>query len=84
LPDGAAEVLLLPGDVQWDAPAGLGTVSLASHYTPASKGRSAQVRITRELALNPAVIPSADYPALLEMNRRLQHPELRTLLIRMK
>lgn len=84
LPDAAVEVLLLPGDVRWEAPAGLGTVSLASRYTPALNGKPAEVRITRELALNPAVIPSADYPALLEMNRRLQHPELRTLLIRMK
>ena len=83
LPQRTAEILLMPGDLRWDAPAGMGTVRLESHELPVTDGARRQIRITRAVDLNPAVISTADYPSLLEINRRLQHPELRTILLRL-
>jgi hypothetical protein len=38
------------------------------------------VSIRHTVTITPAILPPHAYPALLEINRRLQHPTQRTLL----
>ena len=83
LPDAARSVLLMPKERRLDAPADMGTLESKTE-TQRENGRPNLIRITRKTELHDAVVPAADYPALLEMNRKISHPDTATLLIEME
>ncbi len=83
LPGTLEDICLLPADIQWTGPAGMGSVGVSTTGpTEAPNGR--MLRLVREAILEPAVVPAADYPALLDINRRWIHPEGRTVMVRME
>jgi hypothetical protein len=82
LPRGDWHVERAPQALTWKAPAGMGRVIVGVDRRRDGLGRHV-IEIARTLDLQPAVVPAADYPALLEMQRRLDHPDSRTLLVRL-
>lgn len=82
LPAAAREVVIAPPDRDWSLPAGLGRLTCATRQRRLADGRL-EVELRRDIVRESAVIPPEQYPALLEINRRLTHPEMRTLVVRL-
>ncbi len=73
LPPAFCEVQLAPQSLTWQAPMGGKIVfSTVQH--------SNIVEIVRMIDLKPAIIAAFSYPELLEVNRALAHPAMRTIL----
>ncbi len=81
LPPQTLRVAMAPPDAAWDLPAGLGRLDATTTQGRLADGSGcSEVRIERVLRIEPTVVPPELYPALLEMNRRLQHPQMRSVL----
>jgi hypothetical protein len=78
LPASAARLVLAPQSVAWQLPCGLGDLSLAATSARLPDGRL-EVLLRRNLRLEPGTVPPEIYPVMLEMNRRFQHPQMRTI-----
>ena len=78
LPESTRDICLLPRDAAMEGPAGMGKVTFATKHSPGSR----TVEIAQSVNFNEAVVPAEGYPQLLEINRRMRHPESATLLIR--
>ena len=90
-PEGFGRIVLKPSEMTWQAPNEAGEVrveqktfrtehSATDDSIPPSAGRTSLV-IKQSADLEPAVIPAADYDALLELERRLSHPRAGTILL---
>lgn len=78
LPPGYTRLPLLPEAKRWDLPNGLGTLDYDVQTAAREDGRL-ELRITRRVERRSGEAPPELYPALLEYNRRLTHPAVRTL-----
>jgi len=79
LPPGVRDVPVLPTAFAWPLPEGLGRVSLEVTRSTLSDGRLC-LTFRRFTLLEPAILPSSIYPALLEINRRLTHSAMRMVM----
>ncbi len=79
LPLGVQQVPVLPPNLDWTLPNGLGRIRLTVQQAQTSDGRL-MVLLRRSTTLEPALVPAEVYPALTEINRRLTHPQMSTLL----
>ncbi len=82
LPAAAREVVIAPPGCDWILPAGLGRLTCTTRQRRLADGRL-EVELRRDTVRESAVVPPEQYPALLEINRRLAHPEMRTLVVRL-
>lgn len=82
LPAATREVVIAPPDRDWLLPAGLGRLTCTTRQRRLADGRL-EVELRRDTVRESAVVPPEQYPALLEINRRLAHPEMRTLVVRL-
>ena len=82
LPEELRRVVLAPGEFDWMAPRGGGSVTVRCEGR-AKEGSQvrADLRLVHEVDLRPAVIPAEAYENLLETNRQLSHPRARTILL---
>ena len=80
LPDAVQRIEMIPRDLKWRAPAHGGEISMSTEYSPQEP---AECTITQDIDLNPAIIPAIEYECLLDINRKLSHPELFTIVVRM-
>ncbi|MCK5852637.1 DUF3857 domain-containing protein [bacterium] len=78
LPAGFDNVKLVPPDITWKAPENAGIITTK---TIVSKGT---IKIVDSVNINPAVIPADEYDDMLEINRKLSHPRMRTILVSKK
>jgi transglutaminase-like putative cysteine protease len=77
LPPGFQAPLLAPAQLDAQIPGGLGTVSVQR-----STGTDANTIVfTHTARAVPGIIPAVDYPALLDLNRRLSENSARTVLL---
>lgn len=82
-PPGYRNVVLKPGEVDWQAPqGGRVTVNWSVESEKNETDGQARARIVHTVMLNPASIPGNAYPELLEINRILSHASASTLLLR--
>jgi len=72
-----------PEDIAWTGPADLGDITIET-ATTRDDGGPAVLEVTQTIRLSPAVIPAEDYPALLELNRRLSRPAQWRVLLNLK
>lgn len=81
MPDTTSEIQILPDNMAWVVPSGMGSVSCTTESpdAPAEEDRPTVV-LTRHVDLEAAVLPASYYPALLDMDRRLRRPESRTIM----
>ena len=79
LPIGVRNLPVLPPEVEDALPDGLGHIQLSVHRTTLPDGRT-QVTSHRATTIESAILPADAYSALLEINRHLTHPQMRTLL----
>ena len=79
LPAGVRDLPVLPPEVEHALPDGLGHIRMDVRQSKLPDGRTL-VTIQRATAIEAAILPADTYPALLEINRHLTHPQLRTLL----
>lgn len=84
LPESTDTIAIAPDDLQWQAPSGLGSIAIDTETVDQPADGDPHITITQRIALAPAVIPAYEYPALQEMNRRLQHRKQQTVLVRLK
>jgi len=78
LPAGFDNVQLVPPEIAWKAPENAGTITTK---TVVSNGK---IKVIDSVDINPAVIPADEYDDLLEINRKLSHPRMRTILVSKK
>jgi hypothetical protein len=78
LPAGMAHLPALPPSGTWTLPSGLGRVEATTATTMRADGRK-EVTFERLLRTESAVLAPELYPALIEYNRQLQHPRMRTV-----
>lgn len=84
LPARTRQVLLAPpADTTFDLPGGFGTVSSRLTTRRMDDGRL-EVLLFRTVDLHSAVADALLYPALLAMNRQLQHPRFATLVVELE
>ena len=80
LPPGFTRMQLIPESKRWTLPGGFGTLDYSVEQSVRDDGR-VEVRITRHVKRHSGEVPPELYPALLEYNRRLTHPSVRTLVV---
>jgi transglutaminase-like putative cysteine protease len=78
LPPDYTRIKLLPKSICWTLPNGFGTLDFTVQTSMRTDGRT-EVCITRRLTRNSGEAEAELYPALLEYNRLLSHPSVRTL-----
>lgn len=83
LPASVAAVRMVPDDLSWRGPAGLGSIESATSVDTGSDGTNV-ITIRRGASLDPAVVPAARYADLLEIDRRLKHPSARTVTVELE
>jgi hypothetical protein len=82
LPEELRRVVLAPGEFDWMAPRGGGSVTVRREDRAKGGSRAgSDLRLVHEVNLRPAVIPADTYADLLEINRQLSHPRARTILL---
>ncbi len=82
-PASATKVLAAPpARATFDFPGGFGVVTVETGIRRLEDGQL-EVTLLRKVGLQSAVASPDLYPALLAMNRQLQHPRFRTLLVEM-
>ncbi|MEI8242676.1 MAG: DUF3857 domain-containing protein [bacterium] len=79
LPAGVRNLPVLPPDVAHALPDGLGRIRMDVRRAALPDGRTL-ITIRRTTTIEAAILPAGTYPALLEINRRLTHPQMRTIL----
>lgn len=84
LPETTSGVRIVPREVSWNAPYGLGSVSCTTEVADDPDGDEPSVLITKRLNLATAVTPASYYPTLLNIDRRLRGPESQTILLTVK
>ncbi|MBL7076177.1 MAG: DUF3857 and transglutaminase domain-containing protein [Kiritimatiellae bacterium] len=80
LPPTTRQVHLLPPEIAWEGPNGLGTI----HFDQQPTEDPHHLTLTQEVDLNPAVIRPEAYPVLLDLHQQLQHPSVRTILVELR
>jgi transglutaminase-like putative cysteine protease len=80
LPPGFTRVRLVPESKRWTLPGGFGALDYRVETATRADGR-VEVLIIRQIKRNAGEAPPELYPALLECNRRLTHPSVRTLVV---
>lgn len=80
LPPGFDQVQLAPASQKLHLPENLGQVDFQLERVVRADQR-VELHITQEIKTEADYIPAEIYPALLESNRRLTHPALRTLVV---
>lgn len=70
---------LLPETLEWSAPGGQATGAYKAEFTT---GEESRLSVRRIRIVKPGILPVSDYPALVELNRRLSHPRNRTVMVR--
>jgi transglutaminase-like putative cysteine protease len=83
LPPGVKNIPVLPPDGEWELPSKLGTITLAVTEDELPNGRKT-LTFHRTIKLDHALVKPEEYPALLEINRQLSHPKMRTLMVELK
>ncbi|MHC4562760.1 MAG: DUF3857 domain-containing protein [Planctomycetota bacterium] len=78
LPEGFTDILLAPGDIDWQAPADAGHVRVRV----TQEANPPRLVVNYDIDLKAAVIPAAEYDKLLEIDRLLSHPRMRTIVLR--
>ncbi|RLD12355.1 MAG: hypothetical protein DRI44_00865 [Chlamydiae bacterium] len=78
LPKEFDNVKLTPPDITWKAPENAGTITTKTLVS------GSKIKIIDSVDINPAVISVDDYDDLLEINRKLSHPRMRTILVSRK
>ncbi len=78
LPAGLSRLPVVPPSGTWELPAGLGRVEAGTTTTEGADGRT-EVSFTRTVVTESAILAPELYPALIEFNRKLQHPGMRTV-----
>jgi hypothetical protein len=78
LPAATREAPVLPPAIDWELPAGMGRLTCTTRRERLADGRLL-IELRRELRRECALVAPELYPALLEMNRRLTHPAMRTV-----
>lgn len=78
--DGVASVPVQPSTVALTLPAGAGHVTGFSTHQVGADG-STRLHYTRHIQTGPALLPPELYPAVLEVNRILLNPAMRTVVI---
>lgn len=73
-----ADAQLIPAPYTWYAPAQSGFIRCSSSW---HTGATNTLLVGQEVRLRAAVLPADEYPQLLDANRRLTHPSMRTLLL---
>jgi len=81
LPPETIQTPVLPPAGTWQLPASLGTVTCSTEIKP---GARTSLVFHRDTQLGAAMIAPDLYPALLEMNRRMTHPGMKTVVIRLQ
>jgi len=77
LPEGFTDADVLPPAVKWNAPAGAGTVIVSTERADGSR----TLTLNHAVDLQPAVIDADDYVDVLQINRTLAHPRMKTVLV---
>ena len=77
LPPSLANEVLVPPAVEWNGPAGIGTVTAAC----TRDAGSGTMTIEQKANLSRGVVSADDYEALLALQRELTHPKARTILV---
>ncbi|NQU39704.1 MAG: DUF3857 domain-containing protein [Lentisphaerae bacterium] len=80
LPATTRQVHLLPPAIDWQGPSGLGDI----RFTERTDDDGRHITLTQDVNLRPAVVRPEDYPTLLTLQQRLQHPSAQTLLIELE
>ncbi|MGI6494602.1 MAG: DUF3857 domain-containing protein [Kiritimatiellia bacterium] len=83
LPAGTTAVAARPPELAWTLPCGLGELRVSSEESRHADGRLV-LRFRSDFRRVPAILPPEEYPVLLEMNRRLDHPRNRTLILELR
>ena len=78
LPEGFTRLPVAPAPMRWALPNGLGTLDYAVQTGTREDGRL-EVTITRTIRRCSGGVEPHLYPALLECNRRMTHPSVRTM-----
>jgi hypothetical protein len=82
LPARTQSVSVVPPELDWELPAGLGRLTCTTRQRRLEDGRL-EIELRRSVYRGSAVVAPELYPALLEMNRRLTHPEMQTIVARL-
>jgi transglutaminase-like putative cysteine protease len=80
LPANTKQVHLLPPEIDWQGPDGLGAI----HFRQQPTEDPLHLRLMQEVDLEPAVIRPEAYPVLLDLHQQLQHPSVRTILVELE
>lgn len=83
LPATAKAVLLAPENNKWQLPGKLGTYQVRSRTRRQADG-TLELVVERTIERGAGLLPAEQYPALLELNRRLAHPSLRTVVVELQ
>ncbi|MFO7937384.1 MAG: DUF3857 domain-containing protein [Kiritimatiellia bacterium] len=78
LPEDYSRTVIMPESKEWQLPCGTGSMNFDTSSFRCDNGRTI-VRIQRDIRLSSGEIPPELYPALLEYNRLLNHPSMRTI-----
>jgi len=78
LPAGFDNVQLVPPEITWKAPEDAGTITTKAVVS------GNKIKVIDSVNIDPAVIPADEYDDLLEINRKLSHPRMRTILVSKK
>jgi hypothetical protein len=80
LPPNTKQVRLLPPEIDWEGPSGLGTI----RFTQEVNSKGDRITLVQDIDLDPAVIRPEFYPVLLDIHQQLQHPSARTILVELE
>lgn len=79
LPVATRTLQVLPREIDWRGPAGLGTVRQRVTRRTFRGGHA--IRIDQHVDLHPAIVRPESYALLLQLQKRLLHPDSRTVMI---
>ena len=80
LPEKTKNIQLLPPDIDWTGPAGMGSIFFKSKLQTMKSGRK-MIVIHRTVNFSPAVIDASEYGELSRINRKTTHPATRTIML---
>ena len=83
LPPGVKDMPVLPPAGEWALPSSLGTITIEVTENKQSDGRKT-LTFHRAINVDHALVKPEEYPALLEINRQLSHPKMRTLMVELE
>ena len=70
----------MPENYSWQAPVNAGLVEIAVEYNSDKN----TIRMVQLVHLNPALIPAKKFLKILEVSRKLAHPDMHTILLKKK